>query len=116
MLARLGEGDLPGNSAGFFDLGLDSVALVNIGATVERELGVPVRPTLIFEHPTILALSDHLYGLIEDDQSETVPLQDVKLQSNGPVAQTPPALASGSASVASSAITSELAALKALLR
>ncbi|MVA71811.1 AMP-binding protein [Agrobacterium vitis] len=116
MLARLGEGDLPGNSAGFFDLGLDSVALVNIGATVERELGVPVRPTLIFEHPTILAFSDHLYGLIEDDQSETVPLQDVKLQSNGPVAQTPPALASGSASVASSAITSELAALKALLR
>ncbi|MCM2442437.1 AMP-binding protein [Agrobacterium vitis] len=116
MLARLGEGDLPANSAGFFDLGLDSVALVNIGATVERELGVPVRPTLIFEHPTILALSDHLYGLIEDDQSEIAPLQDAKPQSDGPVAQNPPAFASGSASVASSAITSELAALKALLR
>ncbi|WP_429932816.1 AMP-binding protein [Agrobacterium vitis] len=116
MLARLGEGDLPGNSAGFFDLGLDSVALVNIGATVERELGVLVRPTLIFEHPTILALSDHLYGLIEDDQSETVSLEDAKLQTNGPVAQNPSRFASGSASVASSTLTSELAALKALLR
>ncbi|OLP46808.1 siderophore biosynthesis protein [Rhizobium oryziradicis] len=112
LLARLGEGDLPANSAGFFDLGLDSVALVNIGATIERELGVPVPPTLIFEHPTIQALSDHLYSLIEDDQAGKAPLQDAKLQSNGSVAHNPPS----SAPVARSAITSELAALKALLR
>ncbi len=106
LLARLGEGDLPETSAGFFDLGLDSVALVNIGATIERELGLPVRPTLIFEYPTIAALSDHLHGLLLDDGQQAKTPRD---KGSEPERTAPPAPATGSA------IASELAALKSLL-
>ncbi|WP_238122256.1 MULTISPECIES: AMP-binding protein [unclassified Xanthobacter] len=65
LLARLAPGELPEASTGFFDLGLDSVALVNIGATLERELALQVKPTLIFEHPTIEALTDYLHGVLD---------------------------------------------------
>lgn len=108
FLARLSAGEMPASSAGFFDLGLDSVALVNIGATIERELGLSVRPTLIFEYPTIAALADHLHGLIEEDQEDVSAETATVMHANGP-ASAPPA------SVANSAIASELAALKALL-
>ncbi|AVH44107.1 AMP-binding protein [Agrobacterium tumefaciens] len=106
LLARLGEGDLPDISAGFFDLGLDSVALVNIGATVERELGVHIRPTLIFEHPTIAALSDHLHSLLEGERPEAATTQDNVPDDAGPGPAEP---------VAAQTVASELAALKALL-
>jgi acyl-CoA synthetase (AMP-forming)/AMP-acid ligase II/acyl carrier protein len=59
-LAGLPEGQLPPADAGFFDLGLDSLALVNFGAILERELGLRPEPTLLFEHPTLAALAAHL--------------------------------------------------------
>ncbi|OLP52979.1 siderophore biosynthesis protein [Rhizobium rhizosphaerae] len=98
-LARLDPGRLPDASAGFFDLGLDSVALVTLGATIERELGLPLRPTLIFEYPTIARLADHLHALLE---AEVDPPAEEALPRPVP----PPA---------QSAIAAELAALKALL-
>lgn len=106
FLARLSDGDLPDVSAGFFDLGLDSVALVNIGATIERELGLHVRPTLIFEHPTIAALCDHLHGLLEGDRPEAAKTQDNAPDSSAPSLTKP---------AAAQTIASELVALKALL-
>lgn len=107
LLARMGEGDLPDVFVGFFDLGLDSVAIVNIGATIERELGLPIRPTLIFEHPTIAALSDHLGGLVDGHQSEAAIAEDNVTSRNS---------AAPAERVVNPAIVSEFAALKALLR
>jgi acyl-CoA synthetase (AMP-forming)/AMP-acid ligase II/acyl carrier protein len=106
LLARLGPGELPDAAAGFFDLGLDSVALVNIGATIERELAVQVGPTLIFEHPTIDALTEHLWGTVRTDMHDTeirhdAPANDAKTAT--PAAGPQPSVAA------------EFAALKALL-
>lgn len=106
LLARLGPGELPDAAAGFFDLGLDSVALVNFGATLERELAMQVRPMLIFEYPTIDALTDHLSGILSADLFET------RIPRDAPVPEKEKA--APSAAIPSS-ISSELAALKSLL-
>jgi acyl carrier protein len=66
-LAGLGAGELPSVEAGFFDLGLDSVAVVSFGALLERELGLRPEPTLMFEHPTLAALAAHLFATLLDD-------------------------------------------------
>jgi acyl carrier protein len=107
LLARLGRGELPDAAAGFFDLGLDSVALVNIGATIERELAVQVGPTLIFEHPTIDALTDHLWSIVRTDMHDTeirhdAPANDAKTAAPVSGLQQP-------------SVAAEFAALKALL-
>jgi acyl transferase domain-containing protein/enoyl-CoA hydratase/carnithine racemase/pimeloyl-ACP methyl ester carboxylesterase/NADP-dependent 3-hydroxy acid dehydrogenase YdfG/tryptophanase len=46
--------------AGFYDLGLDSGQLLGIAERLEADLGLPVYPTLLFEHSTIAALSADL--------------------------------------------------------
>lgn len=44
----------------FFDLGLDSLALLDMAEALERQLGVRLYPTLLFECPTAAKLADHL--------------------------------------------------------
>lgn len=103
LLARLDPGQLPDASVGFFDLGLDSVALVNFGATVERELEVQIKQTLIFEHPTINTLTDHLLGLVRAAETPAPePVAKPSTEAPKPI--------SGSGT-----ISAELEALKALL-
>lgn len=51
-------------TAGLFDLGLDSVAAVEIAAELEAALGVQLSPGITFDNPTIGALVDHLNALI----------------------------------------------------
>jgi myxalamid-type polyketide synthase MxaE and MxaD len=48
---------------GFFRLGMDSIMAVRLQQAVQRELGVIVKPTAIFEHPTARALGAHLAEL-----------------------------------------------------
>lgn len=67
----------------FFDLGLDSVALVGLAGTLERELGVRTQPTLFFEHSTIDALVEHLCGnLLTADV--TAQLDETPIQNSRP--------------------------------
>ncbi|SMF69245.1 amino acid adenylation domain-containing protein [Tistlia consotensis] len=42
------------------DLGLTSRALVSLAAALERELGVRILPSVLFDHPTIPQLAGHL--------------------------------------------------------
>ncbi|WP_030587742.1 SDR family NAD(P)-dependent oxidoreductase [Streptomyces anulatus] len=57
--ARTGRADFD-ETAGFYELGLDSTALLGIAADLERVFGVDFSPTLLFEHNTFTLLADHL--------------------------------------------------------
>jgi acyl carrier protein len=63
-LAGLSADHLPSVNAGFFDLGLDSMAVVSFGAAIERELGIRAPGTLLFEYPTLAALCGHLVNMV----------------------------------------------------
>ncbi|MFD4506944.1 SDR family NAD(P)-dependent oxidoreductase, partial [Streptomyces sp. NPDC058457] len=45
---------------GFYDLGLDSVALLALGRELEQVVGAPLYPTLLFEYSDINSLAAHL--------------------------------------------------------
>lgn len=106
LLSRLPAGELPASNIAFFELGLDSLALVNLGTTLEKELGLALSPTLIFEHPDIDTLTDHLTGLLDTGRAaRTPPAPETREQAK----ETAPA------GHTSSAIAAELAALRSLL-
>ncbi|MER0239564.1 AMP-binding protein [Fulvimarina sp. MAC8] len=105
ILARLPTENLPDVSTGFFDLGMDSLALVNLSASVERELEIETHDTMIFEFPTIKALADHLLGQI--DLGET----QVRAEPSQTSHASKPALEPG----ADNALASEAEALRSLL-
>lgn len=46
----------------FFQLGLDSMDVVRLSATLEERLQQPVEPSLFFDHPTVQRLTDHFVG------------------------------------------------------
>ncbi|MER7013152.1 SDR family NAD(P)-dependent oxidoreductase [Saccharopolyspora sp. NPDC000359] len=45
---------------GFYELGLDSAALLHVVRQLEADLGLELYPTLLFEHNTVTALATHL--------------------------------------------------------
>ncbi|WKB56130.1 SDR family NAD(P)-dependent oxidoreductase [Eleftheria terrae] len=47
-------------AAGYYELGLNSVALLELVGDIEREAGASLPPTLLFEHVTIEQLAAHL--------------------------------------------------------
>jgi enoyl-CoA hydratase/carnithine racemase/NAD(P)-dependent dehydrogenase (short-subunit alcohol dehydrogenase family)/acyl carrier protein/SAM-dependent methyltransferase len=47
-------------TASFFDLGLDSIVLLDLSEGLERQLGVKLYPTILFERPTPAALVAYL--------------------------------------------------------
>ncbi|WP_155372903.1 SDR family NAD(P)-dependent oxidoreductase [Catellatospora vulcania] len=47
--------------AGFYDMGLSSVAMLGVSRELEEVVGATLYPTLLFEHPTIEALTRHLF-------------------------------------------------------
>jgi acyl carrier protein len=77
-LSGLPEGQLPPADIGFFDLGLDSVAVVNFGAILERELGLRPEPTLMFEHPTLVSLAAHLAASLLSETPSAQPEPQAK--------------------------------------
>ncbi|WP_405163550.1 AMP-binding protein [Nocardia sp. NBC_01499] len=61
---RLDNGSVLGAKTGFLELGIDSVAAVEIRNRVQAELGVSLPIGLLFDHPTIDALASHLSGVL----------------------------------------------------
>jgi 3-oxoacyl-(acyl-carrier-protein) synthase/acyl carrier protein len=53
-------------SAPLMDMGLDSLAGTQLMRQMNDSLGVDLSPTLLFDYPTMNALSDHLAGLVSD--------------------------------------------------
>ncbi|MFG1677331.1 acyl carrier protein [Micromonospora sp. NPDC049282] len=45
------------------DLGLDSVYALALCGEIEDHLGVPLEPTIVWDHPSIDALTEYLSGL-----------------------------------------------------
>ncbi|MFD4669611.1 MupA/Atu3671 family FMN-dependent luciferase-like monooxygenase [Lentzea sp. NPDC058450] len=46
----------------FYEAGMTSVQMIQLGARIERELGTTTPVTTLFEHPTVAALATHLSG------------------------------------------------------
>ncbi len=67
----LGVGEVS-PAAGFFDIGLDSLMAVELSARLKQGLGIPLPATAAFDHPTVSALSDHLWGRLGFDQADGV--------------------------------------------
>ncbi len=55
---------------GFFDAGMDSLTAVELASRLTADLGEPVPSTLVFEHPTVDAVTDHLLGADEQEEPE----------------------------------------------
>jgi acyl carrier protein len=60
---ELGDGRMPELERGFFDMGLDSLAVVAIRTTLSRDCGVPVTNADMFSYATITALSERVLRL-----------------------------------------------------
>ncbi|MGJ5068103.1 type I polyketide synthase [Bradyrhizobium oligotrophicum] len=56
-----------------FDLGLDSLAALELREDLGERLGAPLHATLLFDYPTIEALLDHLGGLFVDPAAQSAP-------------------------------------------
>jgi myxalamid-type polyketide synthase MxaB len=59
--------------ARLFDLGLESLMAVEMRGRFEESLGCSLRPTLLFDYPTIEALVDHLAGKVSEQRTEKPP-------------------------------------------
>lgn len=65
--------------ARLYDLGLDSIMVVDLQETLEQQLSLQLTPTLVFNHPTLDALVDFLFAelnLEKDSQPEPEPIAD----------------------------------------
>jgi len=75
------------------DVGLDSLATTQVVQELSREFGVELKPTLLFDHPTIEALAKHLTEMIIKDTATPgrsvwvmarMPLQVMRKARGGP--------------------------------
>ncbi|GAA2911215.1 hypothetical protein GCM10010517_77710 [Streptosporangium fragile] len=48
--------------------GMDSVYALSLCGDIEARYGLPVEPTLAWEHPTVAAIADHLRGRLSADR------------------------------------------------
>jgi len=58
------DSDVPDAAANLFDLGIDSLILIEVAATLSTELGQPVLPASFVDHFTIRSFSEHLLATI----------------------------------------------------
>jgi acyl carrier protein len=63
----------------FFDLGVDSLAAVDMKIDIEQQLAVPLSPTLLFDYPTLGQLVNYLESLVDDKAEQA----DVELTQVG---------------------------------
>ena len=60
------ENEVIGLRKPLFDLGLDSLTAVELKNRIERNLNCALSPTLLFDYPTLEALSEHLKSLLPE--------------------------------------------------
>ena len=53
-------------SAGFFQLGMDSLMSVTLGRSLSETLGEPLTPAVVFDYPTVETLTDHLTTILPE--------------------------------------------------
>lgn len=86
--------------ARLFDLGLESLMAVELRARFEESLGCPLRPTLVFDYPTVESLVTHLAGKMGIDET---PMPGANAHMPGlktrPPTTRPPMPAGGSAGI-----------------
>ncbi|MBC2656216.1 acyltransferase domain-containing protein [Pseudomonas sp. MSSRFD41] len=61
----------PDPDRGFFELGLDSISLVEFKRKLEQRLGLKLSATVGFDHPTLNRLSHYLQGLLSSQAQAT---------------------------------------------
>ncbi|MFF8433572.1 SDR family NAD(P)-dependent oxidoreductase [Streptomyces bacillaris] len=61
---------------GFYDLGLESTDLLSLVRSFEERWNITLYPTLLFEYPTVDAVTAHLAGLIPDRPRTEAPPRD----------------------------------------
>ena len=96
---------------GLFDLGIDSLMAMELKNKFEADMGRPLRPTLIFDYPTVDALASYLaeeMGMA-DDQSHQTTQEYRKNKGSGAVVVL-------SAEEINDSIADELAKLESLLK
>ena len=54
-----------------FDLGLDSILALELRDRLEQELGIGLKPTVLFTYPTLETLVDHLLTLLPAERPST---------------------------------------------
>ncbi|WP_437803668.1 type I polyketide synthase [Sorangium sp. So ce693] len=60
---------------GFFDMGMDSLMAVELKNRLQRGVGRPLASMVVFSHPTIEALTEHLASLLLGDSAPAPPLE-----------------------------------------
>ena len=84
------------------EMGLDSLATTQLVRGLSEGLDVQVSPTVLFNYPTIDALSEHLAGLlVADDGNEVVSIPRIRSVTPPPARRRPPAAAAAECSLRS---------------
>ncbi|MFE7001441.1 SDR family NAD(P)-dependent oxidoreductase [Streptomyces griseus] len=63
-IAVLGEGAAVTDDAGFGDMGLDSIMVIDLRSRLSQALGVDLAATIALDHPTVTRLSRHVAELV----------------------------------------------------
>jgi acyl transferase domain-containing protein len=80
----LGAQDLPAARRGFFDMGMDSLMALQLSNRLQSTLGVALPSTLVFEYPSVEALTDYLLEQMPAfDEAPTPVAQAVAAASGG---------------------------------
>jgi acyl transferase domain-containing protein/acyl carrier protein len=69
----------------FLELGLDSVAAVEVRARLVQVLGVPLPITMVFDHPTPAELADYLAGRLDPAGVTEAPARPVRARDDDPI-------------------------------
>jgi aryl carrier-like protein len=56
-----------------FDFGLDSILALELKEQLERDFGITLKATVLFTHPTLEALVDHLLAGLPAEAAEAAP-------------------------------------------
>ncbi|MGW0769413.1 type I polyketide synthase [Streptomyces sp. NPDC002676] len=89
VAAVLGHGsaDAVGAEQAFKDLGYDSLTAIELRNQLNTTVGLRLPPTLVFDHPTPLAVARYLHGeLLRDHRPTAVPQQATVADPDEPIA------------------------------
>ncbi|MFD0628586.1 acyl carrier protein [Streptomyces sanglieri] len=62
--AILGDGSAVVDGAGFSDMGLDSIMVIDLRSRLSQALGVDLAATIALDHPTVTRPARHVVGLV----------------------------------------------------